>query len=201
MADKNSSIRSFTRSEKAFISTFLCFLKDMDFDHIHVTDIINRSGFSRGAFYARFTDKYDLAKKIIDHEMHTYVESAVDYIRMLESDAEYKQLLPAMTRIQRHIYENRDLYDIILDSRYPGMTLDTFINKLMSKVEERISATRVGAINAHNNDLYGYKEFYSIMLYIKYWQSHGYQISPEEMARKILDVHDTRVYRFHVLPT
>ena len=196
MIGQDHSIRPFTRSEKAFSSAFISLLKETDFDSIRVKDIIERSGFSRGSFYTRFTDKYDLANKIIDHEIHTYVESGVEYLRLLEEGVGYQQMLSSMTRIQQRIFDNRDLYDVILDSQYPGVTLDDYCNRLRALMAERISATHSGAISNRSYDLYAYREFYSSILYIKYWQLHGFKFTPEEMATMILDIHNFDLLKF-----
>jgi AcrR family transcriptional regulator len=192
-----------TRSEKAFVDAFVGMLKEMPFKDIHVTEILLRSGYSRGSFYSLFEDKYDLANKIIEKEMECYIQYSLEYVAAMENFSDRTTLLAIITGYMQHIFENRMLYDCILDSKFPHMTLDDYAIKLMNKTRDYMSATLNREDREDGNhsydDYYNYIEFYGSILHVKYWRLHSYRFTPEEMAEKILDGLSRQTYRFHVI--
>lgn len=199
MLEKSLQLQPLTRSEKSFIFTFMEMLKEMDFEKIHVSDILRRSGFSRGAFYSHFEDKYDLADKIIKREMQIYFRHSVSYVKALETGSEHSELLQIVREFMEHVYDYRNLYDAILDSRFPTITLDEFCSKLITMFNERVATTLTSEAPDCDQSLYDYVEFYSSILHIKYWRTSGYRFSPEDMAEKILSLISKQAYKFRTL--
>jgi AcrR family transcriptional regulator len=166
----------------------------MDFSDIRVVEIVKRSGYSRGAFYARFRDKYDLASRVLEREMLIYLKNTIDYVRLKEEEGDQSQLVSLMIEYFEHIYENRDLYDAILDSRLPGYTLDEFCSELQSMMRDRISSTLSTEASDCDLEFYSYVTIYDGIIYIKYWRLHGYQFSPEHMARQVVAFTENQAY-------
>lgn len=174
-----------TASEKAFAAALAALLKEKDFDHIHVTEILQRAGFSRGAFYARFTDKYDLAEQMIERELRHFVLHTLAYVRALEQEGEGSLSLAVQVDHYQHIYDHRDLYEAILDSRLPGLTLDQFCGRLFLLLKERVQPTPPIEARGLDADLYGYVTIYASFACVKYWRLGGWQLSAEHIARQV----------------
>ncbi len=174
-----------TRSEKAFAAALAAMLKEMDFGDVRVTDILARSGFSRNAFYARYADKYDLASRMIEHELSHFVQHTVDYVRALEQGGDGSLPLAVQVDHYQHIYDHRDLYDAILDSRLPGLTLDEFCGRLSLLLKERIHPLPPAETRGVDAEMYGYVTIYASFACVKYWRLRGYQLTAEDIARQV----------------
>jgi len=185
MAEQIPSDLPLTASEQAFAAALAALLKEKDFAHIHVTEILTRSGYSRSAFYARYTDKYDLAEQMIQHELRHFVLHAVAYVRALESGGDGTLPLAVQVDHYQHILDHRDLYEAILDSRLPGLTLDEFCGRLFLLLKERVQPTPPAEARGLDADLYGYVTIYASFACVKYWRLHGWELTPEHIARQV----------------
>lgn len=177
-----------TDSEKAFSAALAALLKEKDFRQVRVREILKRSGYSRGAFYARFTDKYDLAEQMIEHELRHFVLHTLAYVRALEQEGDGPASLAVQVDHYQHIYDHRDLYEAILDSRLPRLTLDQFCSRLLQLLKDRVRPTPPAEARGLDADLYGYVSIYASFACVKYWRLHGWELTPEYVARQVMAV-------------
>ncbi|MDR1421331.1 MAG: TetR family transcriptional regulator C-terminal domain-containing protein [Coriobacteriales bacterium] len=196
MPDQTLSARPLCRSEKAFTDAFIGMLKEMDFDKIRTSEIIRRSGFSRGGFYAQFLDKYDLADKIVEREVQFYVQNAIRCVRAVETGCDDAQLLSILADFMERVYQKRDLYDIILDSRFPGVTLDDFCRRIRDSLDKKVITVVPGMDDNLDFAYHDYADFYGSLVHLKFWRLNGYRISPEDMAKKELASIRKQPYRY-----
>lgn len=171
-----------TRAQKTFCDAFACLLLETGFDRIRVTDIISRAGFSRSAFYTHYADKYDLAESILEREIHIFVH----YSLALEKGGEYTQLLTIITKYMTHVYENRVLFNAIMGSRFPGVSIMTLYDMINSRLNGSVSSDKEEAGDSFDPGFKNYMGIYESFLHINYWRLHDYSFTPEQMARKIL---------------
>ena len=66
----------------AFIQAVLSLLEEKPFQKISASEIIIRSGYSRGSFYKYFEDKFDLMRKITAEEAEHYTAILCGNIRL-----------------------------------------------------------------------------------------------------------------------
>ena len=184
--DHIPKVKNFTRAERAFIFALDTLLQTKSFNDIHVTDLLKVSGFSKGAFYGRFDDKYDFARKIIIHagQIHSYYLSC--HSRLLRQGFISNEPISTANALEmfQFIYEYRGLYDMILDQKLIANGLDLF----MLDHESPINAELRKSIppDGFSDQFMRYFGFYSSILYVIIWRHLGYErITPREMVQMV----------------
>ncbi|MBQ9327808.1 MAG: TetR/AcrR family transcriptional regulator [Solobacterium sp.] len=112
------------RARKAIKEAYIDLLLTSDFESISLQDILHRSGYSKTSFYSYFTDKYDLAQKLLEDEAHALEE---EVFRILQESKESEA--PAdyiVQRVFQHIKQEEKLYHIIVREIIPGYSLVRF---------------------------------------------------------------------------
>lgn len=114
-------VKDFTRSEKAFIHALCALLEEKPFGQVSVIEILKRAGFTKGAFYGRFTSKEDFVEKITDHLFDMIVYKGLVVLEYAV-DKPFALLLAQQTQSFEFLYEYRDYFGAALDGKLPDIS-------------------------------------------------------------------------------
>jgi AcrR family transcriptional regulator len=119
---KNKTDRRIQRTRQSLRTALLELIKEKDYDAISIEEITERANVGRATFYLRYKDKEDLLLDEIREMANEKVQtlSEIPFSAWLESeasvDAEGKRPSPPLLIVFEHIYENSELYSILLKS-------------------------------------------------------------------------------------
>ncbi|NTU88772.1 MAG: TetR/AcrR family transcriptional regulator [Actinobacteria bacterium] len=190
------SLKPLSRSQNAFIGALVSLLREKDFESIRVSEIIRRSGYSRGSFYSHYYDKYNLIEKIFDREMLIYMDFSYEYSKAIEMLEDKESQIAVITGHMRHIYENLDLYDVMLENRLPVPPIKEVTQLIKAQLFDGISASVETENEDFDQDMYDYIQLSNSFLFIEYWRLNDYSFTPEEMAGKIHAIISVQPYVF-----
>jgi AcrR family transcriptional regulator len=137
---KNKTDRRIQRTRQALRTALLELIKEKDYDAISVEEITERANVGRATFYKRYKDKEDLLLEEFREMANEKVQilSEIPFSTWLQSedmtDPRKKRLAPPLLIVFEHIYENSELYYILLKS------------EKSSRIVERIRKISTGAI-------------------------------------------------------
>lgn len=176
IAKKNRSVRAF---EHAFFSL----LEEQACSKISITDILERSGYSRTAFYSNFLDKKDFIEKTLTAEVICHVHCIYDII-LEQPTALFDGLtyLPALN-LFRHVYEQRSLYHALLAGQIEGWDNQRFATECGVLFSDLVR------VHPHdypslNYPLYNYVETFRYINFITFWDAENFCYTPEYMAEQ-----------------
>ena len=171
----------------AFIQAVLSLLEEKPFQKISASEIIIRSGYSRGSFYKYFEDKFDLMRKITAEEAEHYTAILCGNIRQGETE----EISPSYTyqialETFRNVLKKKDLYRFILDSEMSDCDVDHFCRNVtrifLKKAEIR---GKSAPITKDLQNIYYYCNTRLYMSYIQFWAEQDFSVAPETMAEQI----------------
>lgn len=176
---------SFLRSEKAFINALYIELKDKKFDKIHVVDILKRSEYTRGAFYSKYYDKYCFIETIVHKLVALHVWHLMQYYIYRENHASVNELLVLSEHLFKFVYDNRLLYNMIIDQQLPSINVDTFCDE-MTKLQITNNIYSSNIPEECNKELFYYISCRDSLTFIQYWKKKNYSIPANYMAQQSL---------------
>lgn len=173
-------------SKNIFKQTMLSILQEKPFHKLSTSELIERSGYSRGSFYKNFDDKYDLMRQLVRDEAENYVEIICsETTRGQSSGSLTESTYPIILHIFQNVLEKKPLYDFILHSDISGCNLENFcmtvIQLFRQKAEVQTMATPI------TEDIYYYCNTQLLISYIKFWAMHNFSESPESMAKQVTE--------------
>lgn len=187
-----------TRAQQAFTTAFLELLNQMDFDKVRTSEILSRSGYSRGAFYSNYQDKYDLAKSILDRALDAYVRFSIHYTKAVEEQAPDKEKIAIIRSYLQYVYDHRDLYNILLEHRIPLPSMDIICRQIRSALNPHVTTGYKMESPDFDEDFYDYLQLSGSFIHLEYWYLNNYQFSPDEMARKVYSILRKQTYTFRL---
>lgn len=174
-------------ARSAFSQAVLNLLEEKPFQKISASEIIVRSGYSRGSFYKYFENKYDLMRKIIEEEAEYYTGILYGSIGRGEttevsSDYTYQILLGTF----RNVFRKKTLYNFILNREIPDCDAETFCRKVTEIFLNKAQICgKTAPITEGIRTIYYYCNTRLYMSYIRFWAEQNYSVAPEEMAELI----------------
>lgn len=120
---------------------FAALMKEkLELKYITVTELVNRAGITRAAFYTHYDNIYDLAKDIQDETLDFLLEGTEDF-HSIENVYTY------FDKIILHLKENDEFYSKILASNEPLLFMyrlkDIFNKKLSKFFNNNINETTI----------------------------------------------------------
>ncbi len=185
-----------SRSRQAIKNAFLELLDTTPFGSITIQNILDKSNYSRGTFYAHFTDKQDLLDQAIMDEIDAWAEYATGYEQEYKrsykeheiSEKEIEELSNAIfacsIRYYQHVYDNRKLYELLYHNKLPGMTPDDFAHKLYLRFRDVFRLTPAKNYSKLDVDIFCYVYSFDFVSYISYWVRNEFSYSPKYIAEQ-----------------
>ena len=120
---KNKTDRRIERTRQALRTALLQLIKEKGYDAISIEDITERANVGRATFYLHYKDKEDLLLEEFSEMANDKVQvlSEIPFSAWLQSqeevaDAKAKRPAPPLLIVFEHIYDNAELYYILLKS-------------------------------------------------------------------------------------
>lgn len=183
-------MKLFTRAEKAFIDALYTLLQNEHINRVHVTEILELSGYTKGAFYGRFENKYDFVEKLIEktRKMHNYFLDRCGNMMWQGKEVYDPESMKNSEDFFKFVYDYHKLYDMIIDRKLRQDSLELFLFGADSPYP-LVSPAKIADIDMAEEMMNTYFGYYNSIVYIMLWRSIGYDnISPENMSRLILPV-------------
>lgn len=105
------------------------------FEKISVTDICDEAMVHRTTFYSHFHDKYDLLKYTFKDLEDTFEEVP---IKSLTYDGYREYYTRVSKNLISHVYENQDVFRLILKKNKEESILDGFRDELTEKIKSKL---------------------------------------------------------------
>ncbi len=119
----NEELKTLTR--ESIISALMLLVKNKSFEQISVTDICNKAGVSRNAFYKNFSTKENVFMSMVSKFNH-------EIVNRIGNPFEKKATLKWYVELYKIINENLALLHIIIDAGYQGLYLD-YVNQVLTQ--------------------------------------------------------------------
>lgn len=177
--NKHTKDKRISRTEKAFKNAFVELCSGKSFSDITVADLVERSGYSRSAFYDRFETRDEFVERLIDDEVETYVELSIS--ALVHGRITQETILPLFN----NVYEKRALYRLLFGEP-SSLPFSDFSERVCAKVvESKLASPREPYANSSIDlDMSIYTATQKYFAYIKYWIKNDFCFSPEHMARQ-----------------
>ncbi|MCL2164224.1 MAG: hypothetical protein FWH55_07500 [Oscillospiraceae bacterium] len=130
--------RRVDRSREAIKSALISLMKTTPFSKIKATDVIDASKYCRSTFYKYYCDIYDLMNKIIRDESNHFFEIIAGTIRNERKIEIGEGIYKPAYLLMQHVYENQDLYSLLLHNKFPTHNLSVFIQDLSLRFLETV---------------------------------------------------------------
>lgn len=157
------------RFTKECIETALLeLMKEKKFNDLSITDIVNRAGVSRSAYYRNYSSKKDILNKHLNTIVETITES-LDLHKDHYSD--YNFWLAVFTRVRTY----SDKFEVLLKAGFDGIILLSANETML----ERISKED-GVVIEKYELFFLIGAFYNLL---REWVSSGMKETNEEMAK------------------
>lgn len=175
-----------SKSKAAIFDAFLSLLMETGFENISATDIIERSNYSRSAFYSSFTDKYDLLEKLIDYQLELYFHSSYDVY--IVNGSQIKDMYLPMLSTLTYSYENRRFLHLLFNNKLPGHDAITFAKRSSLMFNRTTSVSFDQTCTDIDMEMYSFVANQRIIAFSVYWDMHNWKYSPEYMATKATQI-------------
>lgn len=172
--------RRTVKTKRAIKKAFLKLLRKKDIKKITVSDLVKLADLGRGTFYLYYRDVYDLLEHI-ETEVLEEIGDLFDKTLLNDSAPDF---LSFMEKTMDYIYENRDVFDILLSSK--GSIL--FLEKLKSffRIKELLERKRNNqSIETEYDQVEVTFIISGVVGIIQDWVQNGMQHPPKQMAQII----------------
>lgn len=197
MPEKSMDKRSL-RSRKALQDALVALLKTQPLDKITVTDVINKAGYSRTAFYNNYLDVEDCLTAVMEEQAALLYDSfrdrsaySVEKTGPIVTDQGNAHEL-VFTAPYRTVYNNKDFYLALanLDREWYYRLLSIVTSKFYSNADYVVCGTD----EAVDPELWMWSHVCDTLSRIAYWIAKGMIYSPEYMGRQQYLKRLTNVY-------
>lgn len=178
--------RRIERTKDSLRSTFKELVLQHGYSKVRVKDIVEVANYNRTTFYVHYEGKQELAEEIIKLEMERFLYEFCKPVRD-NPILDLTVMKPDGTDVFHYIKENRDYYDLlVIEDVVPGMHA-ALLNELKEIFQNRMSflGDKASEINA---PYFTHYRAYGIYGFILEWIREGYDASPSEMARRIINL-------------
>lgn len=182
------------RAEREIMRAFIALMEKTNYLSITIQNILDESEYSRGTFYAHFSDKEDLVKKLIQSEVDVYMACTTHYLAEIQTEKRTSdmrtQVKSEIEAYMRHVYDNQNLYRLIYEQKIPDFTFSVLA---MRTYKESIRVFQVWTKEDHsiNLDMFAYLTTNIHMCAVQYWINHDFAQSPSYIAEQISFVAST----------
>lgn len=177
--------RRVVRTRSEIEAALLGLLGERDLSEITVQMILDRSGYSRGAFYANYKSKDDCLRRILQDEAHHFVREFLRSIAAFGDDVtgrESREYLISLAYFER-VFDKAALYKLVLHDLESSEWSMVFVRKAEAEFAEKVIVAAGEGSSSSDLGLYHYTEFHRFIAAIKYWIRHDFEWSPQVIAQ------------------
>lgn len=184
--------RRITRTKKAFLDSYIELLQERADESITISDIIKKADYSRNAFYSHYKNKEDFVYNIIQNEVICFCDKLGangSWKRVMSREEMEKTRIESDEKLFEHVYQNRILYQLILENRIQGGAVKDFAKLYYQESWERMeyvaqNYTVEGYKTAPDWQAINYGILYQYIGLIQYWINSDFKESPRYMAEQ-----------------
>lgn len=152
-------------AKESITEAFLALLNDKDFEKISVTEIVQKSGFSRSTFYLHYMDKYDLLEQT-RYLLNTRFLSFYERETKSAENVTYHLCL--------HIIKHRSFYNMEFSDPHAMLKLS---NQLAQHLYNVFKDWDYATFASHGT-----------IGYLNQWLESGFTASPVDASEKLLKI-------------
>ncbi|MCL2059125.1 MAG: TetR/AcrR family transcriptional regulator C-terminal domain-containing protein [Oscillospiraceae bacterium] len=171
----NNSDRRTTRTKRALKRAMLELLSKKNISKITVSELSELADIGRNTFYLHYMDAYDLLDKL-ENEI---IEQITAHTSPIMEYSDYDSLLIHLANIWQYVYENLDIFRILMNQNN--------ITRFMDKMKGYCIKSVLSASNSYTKNT---TEDYHIIYYIsgslgmfQKWIEDGASIPPDKLAQ------------------
>jgi AcrR family transcriptional regulator len=191
---KSKTDRRIQRTRQALRTALLQLIKEKGYDAISIEEITERANVGRATFYLHYKDKEDLLLEEFSEMANEKVQvlSAIPFSAWLPSQEEMaetkaKRQDPPLLIVFEHIYDNSELYYILLKSEKSSRVVER-IRKISTEAIVKFMDTKAktDAIPLlFNVPIEFFAAFFSgaLLSTVDWWLEEEMRHSPREMTR------------------
>jgi AcrR family transcriptional regulator len=190
---KSRTDRRIQRTRQSLRTALLALIKEKGYDAISIEDITERANVGRATFYLHYKDKEDLLLEEFSEMANEKVQvlSKIPFSAWLQSQeaiarAGGKKPAPPLLIVFEHIYDNSELYYILLKSEKSSRIVER-IRKISTEAIVKFMETKAEteSLPLHFNvPLEFFAAFFSgaLLSTIDWWLEEDMRHSPREMT-------------------
>ena len=190
---KSRTDRRIQRTRQSLRTALLALIKEKGYDAISIEDITERANVGRATFYLHYKDKEDLLLEEFSEMANEKVQvlSKIPFSAWLQSQEDIaraggKKPAPPLLIVFEHIYDNSELYYILLKSEKSSRIVER-IRKISTEAIVKFMETKAEteSLPLHFNvPLEFFAAFFSgaLLSTIDWWLEENMRHSPREMT-------------------
>jgi len=187
MADKKENLSpQAERTKHQFKQAFTELINEKGFNHVSVTDIVQRAQYNRATFYLYYLDKPDITEELRSEMFQQIKQTSKDrYIPGKEVATE--SMNEDSFGLVTFIYDNRSFFNLYLkEDTIPGLYQD-LPRAIFELFDEQFTFTPVGDHDINSPAFKLYMAHGTAGLILD-WAKNGYQKSPREVTRELIGI-------------
>lgn len=187
MADKKEKLSpQAERTKHQFKQAFTELINEKGFNHVSVTDIVQRAQYNRATFYLYYLDKPDITEELRSEMFQQIKQTSKDrYIPGKEVATE--SMNEDSFGLVTFIYDNRSFFNLYLkEDTIPGLYQD-LPRAIFELFDEQFTFTPVGDHDINSPAFKLYMAHGTAGLILD-WAKNGYQKSPIEVSRELIGI-------------
>ena len=168
-------------TRKCVETALLLLMQEKDYADITITDIIQKSGVSRSAYYRNYRTKEDVLKTIFDQAVDVMTKDIERPLREQNREACFAVLF-------RDVAKKESLFRIILKAKLEKQLVETINQRLLQNIPAEEYKSRYLILSWVGSNI-------NILLN---WVQEGMPLPPDEMAALCIDLGVGGVADYHV---
>ena len=189
--------KRFLRAEAAFEDALIRLCQNRRATELTASELVEAADYSRSAFYAHYENMEDFIQAIIKRETKI-CSTLLDYLPPNTESMECLEEagIQADTELFTHVYENRELYGLLLHDKLMDNTVVWMVDNIAEKFLSRVNWIKDGVFEDKDGTKWTIQNLYEpldldlmfrvfITVYfsiIQYWESTGYRYTPHYLA-------------------
>lgn len=185
---KTNEDKRVIRSKKAITEALLDLIEETPYHKITVDDILQKSGYSRTAFYAHFEGKDQCMIAVIDSFCDDYVKGALNAIENANEITDVNSIYLSNIFMWQWLSKQKHfLLNIFCMKEYKWMQYlqKTLYRKMLDNIQFNIR-TPNDLKNNLNIDFYMRVRVDMNLSIIRYWVEQKFEYTPEMIAQQVL---------------
>ena len=198
--------KRFLRAEAAFEDALIRLCQGRRATELTASELVEAAGYSRSAFYAHYDNMEDFIQSIIRREA-THFNALLDPKTCPISQITLAHLgklsIQNDTELFTHIYEHRELYQLLLHDKLMDNTVEWMTDIVVEEMLSRIKWIKDGVFEYWDGLQWTVQNFYESLdlelvfwatasvyfALIQRWERTGYRYSPHYLAVQRINSH------------
>lgn len=174
--------RRIRRTRRQLYRAFYGLIKQMPYDEISVSKIVDQADISRATFYLHYKDKHELLIDSLDALFSGVVD---DLQNMPLSDDLATDIHSIALHIFQHVYDNQVLYFALRDNDISSFViLNRVVDIVQSRLRKSVASPQDDSLRS---DPIAHQTAGALYGLVLWWLKHDMAMSPADMAQKSHD--------------